>query len=481
MKYNIPFLLKDNDSASMIVSYIKKGSVVLEFGCANGRMTKYMKQELSCQVYIIEVEKAAFEAAILYAENGICGDIMDFEWLNVFGNQRFDFIIFADVLEHLYDPKDVLDKAKALLNDGGQILASVPNIGHNDIVAKLYMDEFRYTNTGILDNTHVHFFTWSTLKEMIVECGYSIVDVQYTFFNNYQTEQFKDANDQYKLGVVAENLLKWRLFGQVYQYIVCICPCEEKQLIEEKHLELLANQMLGKLYFDYGEGFYEDNCSDVEARFVGDGCYVAHIVQKISGDIKALRYDPLEGQPCLIINNQINIPEISLRMEYVNGVRPKERVLILDADPQIILKWDQEIHEIVWDILFQIPGDDFIESVCELLRESEDNNYALKNRYEENLLSLEKIKKSLKQQEQESAEQLTHKENEASIMRTEIMLQKEQVMKQNNIIETLSLENNNLLNEINLLNERIDQMERSLSWKCTKPLRTVRAKLKRDK
>ena len=103
-KYDFELDLSENTSTGMILSKIEKGSTVLEFGCAEGRMTRYMQQTLDCRVYIVELDKAAYDTAAQYAADGVCGDIMDFVWAEKFGHIGFDTIIFADVLEHLPEP-----------------------------------------------------------------------------------------------------------------------------------------------------------------------------------------------------------------------------------------------------------------------------------------------------------------------------------------------------------------------------------------
>lgn len=147
MKYDFRITRIDiNTAQGKILSQIKLGSIVLECGCATGYMTKFMKEELNAEVYIIEYEQPAFDKAIQYAKDGICTDLMQDEWLKKFKDFRFDYIIFADVLEHLYNPSAVLKKAVTLLKDDGTVLVSLPNIAHNDILLNLYHDNWSYTS-----------------------------------------------------------------------------------------------------------------------------------------------------------------------------------------------------------------------------------------------------------------------------------------------------------------------------------------------
>ncbi|MBR6614602.1 MAG: class I SAM-dependent methyltransferase, partial [Lachnospiraceae bacterium] len=147
-KYDFEIDLSEHTSTGKILSKIEKGSVVLEFGCANGRMTKHMKENMGCQVYIVEYDQGAYEEAKQFAVDGLCEDIMKFGWAEKFSGIAFDAIIFADVLEHLSNPERVLEKAGKLLKHDGCIYVSIPNITHNDIVLKAMEERFDYTETG---------------------------------------------------------------------------------------------------------------------------------------------------------------------------------------------------------------------------------------------------------------------------------------------------------------------------------------------
>ena len=80
------------------------------------------------------------------------------EWYDCIEGKRYDYIVILDVLEHLRNPQGVLNKVRECLQINGKILLSVPNLAHNAVLLKLLNDDFPYTELGLLDNTHVHFF-----------------------------------------------------------------------------------------------------------------------------------------------------------------------------------------------------------------------------------------------------------------------------------------------------------------------------------
>ena len=87
---------------------------------------------------------------------------------------KFDVIVFADVLEHFVHPLDVLAMATSVLAPNGRIIISIPNVAHLSVRLQLLLGSFTYTDRGILDRTHLHFYTKKTLKEMITKAGLHI-------------------------------------------------------------------------------------------------------------------------------------------------------------------------------------------------------------------------------------------------------------------------------------------------------------------
>jgi len=219
MKYNCELnSINLNSSHGKLLSQIQPGSTVLECGCATGYMTKFMKEELGCTVSIIEYEQAAFDIAKQYAADGICGDLMDTTWIHHFSGKTFDYILFADVLEHVYDPLTVLRHATQFLSENGTILVSLPNIGHNDILLKLFYDHWDYTQTGLLDDTHIHFWGKNNLDSFFDNANLSIVHRDYITIPTFLTEQMNEFSAEYISQL--HELLRLRKSGEVYQFII---------------------------------------------------------------------------------------------------------------------------------------------------------------------------------------------------------------------------------------------------------------------
>ncbi len=216
MKYNFDLDLSVESSLGAIIDRIERDSVVLEFGCANGRMSRYLKEELGCKVYAVEIDKEAALDAKEYCEEIVIGDIESFGFFDKFRDFRFDYIVFADVLEHLFEPWRVLRKSKELLKDDGSVLISVPNIAHNAVLIELLKGEFNYREVGLLDDTHIRFFTKSSFERLFCECGYESCFTKEIKLNPKHSEF---ANSYEELPYDVGKFLQERVFGEVYQYV----------------------------------------------------------------------------------------------------------------------------------------------------------------------------------------------------------------------------------------------------------------------
>ncbi len=141
---------------------------VLEIGCGLGGTLARIKYEFpNSDVHGIEIEKDV--ASIGNKRLDIrCGDIETFS----LGNEEYDYILFPDVLEHLRDPEAVLTTLKRNLKDKGFIIASIPNLMNAAVIRKLLAGDFTYQDAGILDKTHLRFFTMNEIERMFLRTGY---------------------------------------------------------------------------------------------------------------------------------------------------------------------------------------------------------------------------------------------------------------------------------------------------------------------
>lgn len=220
VKYNINLYdwldLNNENSLTLIMNKVKKNSVVLEFGPAYGRLTQYLKEELGCQVYCIEIDSEAIPFIKNYTVEVLNDDIENYKWLDKWQDISFDYIIFADVLEHLHQPDKVLSNSKKLLKNDGTILFSVPNIAHVAILDSLYNNLFEYQKTGILDETHLRFFTYYSIEQLCQNVGLKPIYKTATYYTTEMTGINTGENSSF-----LEKSLKFneKDFPYVYQFI----------------------------------------------------------------------------------------------------------------------------------------------------------------------------------------------------------------------------------------------------------------------
>ncbi|OGM27015.1 hypothetical protein A3D00_01940 [Candidatus Woesebacteria bacterium RIFCSPHIGHO2_02_FULL_38_9] len=161
-----------------IVRAVQPKTVVLEIGCAYGYITRELTKK-GCKVYCIEKDFRAAQIAASFCRQIVVGDIEEKDILEKVKVKKFGTIIFADVLEHLKNPVGVLKRSVEFLNDGGRIIISVPNISFVTNRLTHLLGKFDYTKTGIMDESHLHFFTKKSISELIDKAGLRVSKFDY--------------------------------------------------------------------------------------------------------------------------------------------------------------------------------------------------------------------------------------------------------------------------------------------------------------
>lgn len=157
-----------------IVQMIPPGCLtVLDVGCGNGILGEYLKKNGVERVCGIEIIAEAARNAVSVLDAVLTGNIESMDL--PFEHESFDCIVCADVLEHLVDPWSVVSKLKKLIKPGGCLVASLPNIGFHRVVRNLLKGHWRYEDAGVLDRTHLRFFTLEGVKELF-EANSMIID-----------------------------------------------------------------------------------------------------------------------------------------------------------------------------------------------------------------------------------------------------------------------------------------------------------------
>ena len=157
------------DLISMINKDRGEAVRVLEIGCGGGS-TLAKIQYLFPNAEVKGIELAGNVAKLGMNQLDIIQGNIEIMQLP-YDKKYFYYIIFGDVLEHLYAPDEVLRKMKAYLREGGQFLCGIPNLMHKSVIIPLLRGQFRYEEAGLLDRTHIRFFTLSSIVDMLHRCG----------------------------------------------------------------------------------------------------------------------------------------------------------------------------------------------------------------------------------------------------------------------------------------------------------------------
>lgn len=156
-----------------LVALVPEGAKrVLDVGCAAGMMGAALKERGSVEVIGVEINPAVAHEAANRLDKVIVGDVE--EVTLPYPEGYFDAIVLGDVLEHLRDPWALLKRLRPYLVENGRLVASIPNVANISVLRDLVRGKWQYRDAGILDRTHLRFFTLDSIREMFTNAGYRI-------------------------------------------------------------------------------------------------------------------------------------------------------------------------------------------------------------------------------------------------------------------------------------------------------------------
>lgn len=188
--YEYDIDMESDVAPARVLRMIEPGSRVLEIGAGPGSITRHLVDKLGCSVVALEVDPSAIEILEQYVDRVHAADLNDPAWAEHIekADGKFDYVIAADVLEHVYDPWKVLDGMKSLLNDGGAVVLSLPHVGHAAVAACLIDEDFEYWPWGLLDRTHIRFFGVKNVQSLINGAGLAIERAEFVVRTPLMTE-----------------------------------------------------------------------------------------------------------------------------------------------------------------------------------------------------------------------------------------------------------------------------------------------------
>jgi 2-polyprenyl-3-methyl-5-hydroxy-6-metoxy-1,4-benzoquinol methylase len=179
--------LDRNNSHKIILDFIEDSNLVLDVGCSTGFLGKYLKS-LNIRAVGVEIDPLAAEIANPYYEKMIVGDVTSPEVLNQLEENSFQTIVLGDIIEHLNDPWRFVKEISTKLADSGNLIISIPNLGHSSVIASLLSGTFQYRKEGLLDRTHYRFFGIQSLLSLVIDAGLTPEELKRVTYDVFSTE-----------------------------------------------------------------------------------------------------------------------------------------------------------------------------------------------------------------------------------------------------------------------------------------------------
>ncbi len=176
-----------NNAHSFAVDMVGANKRVLEVGCAAGHVTRILASR-GCDVTGIEVDPSAARSAAEHASEVLVADLDVDDYMAKLEDQTFDVVLLGDVLEHLRDPLSAMRSFMKLVEPHGYIVASLPNVAHVDVRLALFQGRFQYGEWGLLDRTHLRFFTRASGEQLLRDAGLLPVEVRRVFVPAFASE-----------------------------------------------------------------------------------------------------------------------------------------------------------------------------------------------------------------------------------------------------------------------------------------------------
>ena len=320
-----------NDSLTLIAEMVTTDDVVLDLGMGTGALGRYLSDRSGTVSDGVTYNPDEEAMARQWYRRTYVLDLDQADLCTVFPPRTYDCIVCADVIEHLKSPQRLLAACKQLLKPDGRILVSVPNAGYCGLVAELIQGEFRYRPEGLLDNTHLRFFTRRSLVRFFRELGFDVVNIAVTQRTLLESE-FAVAFDDFP-PAVANHLLAMP-DALTYQFICELRDAEH--LLEKSPITVpldgasedpdtpSPNALFSSTLYLACQGQYNENRKIVRAGRIGV------LKQTLAFEIPAsteqyteIRFDPADRCGFLRLNGiRLARPDGSLLWEWIAEADP---------------------------------------------------------------------------------------------------------------------------------------------------------------
>lgn len=197
---------------------------VFEFGCGAGMFGKHYKNTYSNVkpiYYGMEIVEDVAKEAKKHLDHVFHLNVEETDkYIDSLDND-FDLLVYGDVLEHLVNPWNTLSTHTKLLKDGGYVCASIPNISHWSIIEDLILGKWEYKNAGLLDKTHLRFFTLESVHKLFEQAGLKLIKIEPTYQgkNHKQNHFFTEEFYEHAAKNLGKNKAQIKFEMNAYQYV----------------------------------------------------------------------------------------------------------------------------------------------------------------------------------------------------------------------------------------------------------------------
>ncbi len=481
-KYDMPMDLSPDSIPGKIISRIAPGSSVLEFGCSYGRMTKYMKEHLQCEVCIVELDQEAFPVARQYAVDGYSGDIDQEGWYLHYAGRQFDRILFADVLEHLRDPLQALTRASSLLKEDGEIVISLPNIGHNDVLVKLFQNRFEYTPIGLLDNTHIHFWGLNNLEELARQAGFGIRVLDGAYQPAFHTEQQPRRQDTPSRLL---DVLACRPYNEVYQFFLVFQKqawMEQNALTCQDHLQKFYHTLSFRCRWASDSQEQPHQSVQLVPEVLPDGSFHFRC-DAIPAGCRKVQLELTLGLPSLLNQIRVTADTGSCSLQPLNGALQGDVAAFSDPTPLLELSLPEGAGWFELSAVLHVySGQEYTLGLSDLEKLAQAEAARLER------ADLERREAELRQQLEQAAQerlslldQLEEYRARCEVYREHSQWKDQKIahLEQHQLHPHHQAQLEEMQANYNILAQQYNSIVHSQCWKITKPLRTVLGGVKR--
>ncbi|MDB5850716.1 MAG: glycosyl transferase family 2 [Rhodoferax sp.] len=281
---------QEHTSLSALADLVKPGSQVLDLGCGSGALGRHLLEQRGCVVDGVTLNNAEAALAQPFYRRVEVANLDSCDVSELFAGAAYDYIVCADVLEHLTAPERTLAACRPLLTPMGEVLISIPNAGYAGLIAELLQGEFTYREEGLLDRTHLRFFTRQSLGRFLETEGWGIQALD-TIQRALPESEFNTRFDQ--LPPTVARYLLGLPDALTYQFIVRARPQMAHAPLPAP-LDAKAHALFtAYLYLGSESGYAEDRKLRATG-IVGDEKQVLRFQLPAGTAFSSLRFDPAD-------------------------------------------------------------------------------------------------------------------------------------------------------------------------------------------